>query len=71
MLVVNQINQTYEAKEPYMVKYLQKEKEMMDNFTSCEVFYVPRSQNMKADALSKLALLSFRHLAKEIRIEVL
>jgi ribonuclease HI len=71
MLVVNHINQTYEAKEPSMIKYLQKAKEMMANFTSCEVFYVPRSQNKKADALSKLVLVSFSHLTKEIRVEVL
>jgi hypothetical protein len=71
MLVINQINQTYEEKEPSMVKYLQKEKEMMTNFTTCEVFYVPRSQNKKASALSKLASVSFSHLAKETCVEVL
>jgi hypothetical protein len=53
------------------VKYLQKAREMMANFTTCEVFYVPRSQNKKFDALSKLASVSFSHLAKEIRVEVL
>jgi hypothetical protein len=71
VLVVKQVNQSYEAKEPSMVKYLQKAREMIANFVSCEVFYVPKSQNKKTDALSKLASVSFNHLAKEVRVEVL
>jgi hypothetical protein len=62
---------TKHMKDPNMVKYLQKAREIMTNFVSWEVFYVPRSQNKKADALSKLASVSFSHLAKEIRVEVL
>jgi hypothetical protein len=43
----------------------------MGLFDSCEVIYVPRSQNKKADALSKLAWVGFSHLAKEVRVQEL
>ncbi|KAJ0852176.1 putative integrase zinc-binding domain-containing protein [Helianthus annuus] len=40
-------------------------------FEACRVEHIPRSKNKKADALSKLASVSFNHLAKEVRVEVL
>ncbi|XP_022019846.1 uncharacterized protein LOC110919903 [Helianthus annuus] len=40
-------------------------------FDSCKVEHIPRSKNKKADALCKLAYVSFSHLAKEVRVEVL
>nr|XP_027122190.1 uncharacterized protein LOC113739145 [Coffea arabica] len=54
-LVVHQVREEYEAKENVMKKYLVK---------------VPRSQNKRADALSKLASSSFAHLSKEVLVEV-
>jgi hypothetical protein len=54
-----------------MAKYLEKTKELMKQFHTCEVVYVPRSQNKKADALSKLVSVGFSHLAKEVRVQEL
>jgi hypothetical protein len=54
-----------------MAKYLEKTRELMKQFNSCEVVYVRRSQNKKAGALSKLASVGFNHLAKEVRVQEL
>jgi ribonuclease HI len=71
LLVANQVSGNYEVKDSPMAKYLQKTKELMESFDSCEVIYVPRNQNKKADALSKLASFGFSHLAKEVRVQEL
>ncbi|KAK9049882.1 hypothetical protein SSX86_031149 [Deinandra increscens subsp. villosa] len=71
LLVANQVNGDYEAKGANMALYLGQVKKLMGEFLTCEVMYVPRSQNKKADALSKLASTAFNHLAKEVRVEVL
>jgi ribonuclease HI len=71
LLVANQVSGNYDAKDHSMAKYLQKTKELMKSFNSCEVVYVPRIQNKKADALSELASVGFSHLAKEVRVQEL
>jgi ribonuclease HI len=71
LLVANQVNGTYEAKETTMKQYLEKAQSMIQKFEECIMTHVPRSKNKKADALSKLASVTFSHLAKEIRVEVL
>jgi ribonuclease HI len=71
MLVANQTNQIYEAKGDNMVAYLNKVKDLKAEFGSCKVVHVPRGQNKKADALSKLASVAFDHPWKDIRVEVL
>ncbi|XP_022004491.1 uncharacterized protein LOC110902060 [Helianthus annuus] len=71
LLVANQVNGEYEAREANMIEYLEQVKQIMALFESCKVEHVPRSKNKKADALSKLASVSFSHLAKEVRVEVL
>jgi ribonuclease HI len=68
LLVANQVSGNYDTKDPSMATYLQKTKELMELFNSCEVVYVPRSQNKKSDALSNLASIGFSHLAKEVRV---
>ncbi|XP_071695454.1 uncharacterized protein [Rutidosis leptorrhynchoides] len=50
---------------------LSKVKELMESFRSFTIEHVRRSQNKKADALSKLASITFAHLAKEVLVEVL
>ncbi|XP_027181747.1 uncharacterized protein LOC113780132 [Coffea eugenioides] len=69
-LVVHQIRGEYEAKEKIMKKYLAKVREVITLFDVFEIEHVPRSQNKRADALSKLASSSFAHLNKEILVEV-
>ncbi|XP_071714985.1 uncharacterized protein [Rutidosis leptorrhynchoides] len=52
-------------------KYLQLLKELAVRFEHFELAQVPRSQNKKADALSKLAALTFSHFQKQVWVEEL
>ncbi|XP_027121584.1 uncharacterized protein [Coffea arabica] len=69
-LVVQQGREEYEAKEEVMKKYLAKVREAIALFDTFEIERVPRSQNKRVDALSKLASSSFAHLSKEVLVEV-
>ncbi|XP_022030759.1 uncharacterized protein LOC110931682 [Helianthus annuus] len=71
LLVSSQVNDSYVAKEPNMKRYREKSKELMKTFQECNIKQIPRSQNKKADALSKLASLTFAHLTKKVLVEVL
>ncbi|GKF15460.1 reverse transcriptase domain-containing protein [Tanacetum coccineum] len=70
-LVVNQIKGTYTAKQLSIKSYLQKVKTALKGFEGYTVEHVRRNQNKKADALSKLASMTFEHLTKEVLVEVL
>ncbi|XP_022031135.1 uncharacterized protein K02A2.6-like [Helianthus annuus] len=71
LLVSSQVNDSYIAKEPNIKRYKEKSKELMNTFQTCTIKEIPRSQNKKADALSKLASLTFAHLTKKVLVEVL
>ncbi|XP_022032183.1 uncharacterized protein K02A2.6-like [Helianthus annuus] len=71
LLVSSQVNNSYVAKEPKMKRYKEKSKKPMNTFQTCTIKQIPRSQNKKADALSKLASLTFAHLTKKVLVEVL
>ncbi|GJW98226.1 reverse transcriptase domain-containing protein [Tanacetum coccineum] len=60
-LVANQINGLYEAKEQRMTQYLEN-----DSFKKNSIEQVPRSENKKADTLSKITSTSFTHLIKQV-----
>nr|GEY62535.1 hypothetical protein [Tanacetum cinerariifolium] len=64
-LVANQVNGTYIAKEPGMIKYLEKIKSLTNMFKEFSIKQVPRWENKKADALSKIASTSFSHISKQ------
>ncbi|GKG39333.1 reverse transcriptase domain-containing protein, partial [Tanacetum coccineum] len=70
-LVANQVNVSYVAKESGMVQYLEKVKALTINFKEFSIKQVPRSENKKADALSKIASTSFAHLSKQVLVEEL
>ncbi|GJZ60609.1 reverse transcriptase domain-containing protein [Tanacetum coccineum] len=70
-LVANQVNGSYVAKESGMVQYLKKVKTLASNFKEFSIKQVPRSENKKADALSKIASTSFAHLSKQVLVEEL
>ncbi|GKE57672.1 reverse transcriptase domain-containing protein, partial [Tanacetum coccineum] len=70
-LVANQVNGSYIAKEPGMIQYLEKVKTLSSNFKKFSIKQVPRSENKKADALSKIASTSFAHLTKHVLVEEL
>ncbi|XP_021980323.1 uncharacterized protein LOC110876458 [Helianthus annuus] len=53
-----------------MKRYKEKSKELMNTFQICCIKQIPRSKNKKADALSKLASLTFAHLTKKVLVEV-
>ncbi|GJV31660.1 reverse transcriptase domain-containing protein [Tanacetum coccineum] len=69
-LVANQVNGTYVAKENDMVRYLEKVKTFINIFKAFSIKQVPRSENKKADALSKISS-SFAHLSKQVLVEEL
>ncbi|GJU75350.1 reverse transcriptase domain-containing protein [Tanacetum coccineum] len=64
-LVANQVNGSYVAKESGMIQYLNKVKTLARSFREFSIKQVPRSENKKADALSKIASTSFTHLSKQ------
>ncbi|GJT75923.1 reverse transcriptase domain-containing protein [Tanacetum coccineum] len=70
-LVANQVKGLFEARQPVIKKYLEKTKEILKSFKSYSMEHVRLDQNKKADALSKLASMTFSKLAKEVLVEVL
>ncbi|XP_071736139.1 uncharacterized protein [Rutidosis leptorrhynchoides] len=58
-LIENYFNGSFEAHDPSMQKYLQLLKELTVQFEHFELEQMPSSQNKKANALSKLAALTF------------
>ncbi|GJT89769.1 reverse transcriptase domain-containing protein [Tanacetum coccineum] len=70
-LVANQVNGTYVAKETDMIRYLEKVKTLTSSFKVFIIKQVLRSENKKADALSKISSTSFAHLSKQVLVEEL
>ncbi|XP_027063199.2 uncharacterized protein [Coffea arabica] len=70
-LVVRQVLDEYEAKDEAMQRYLSKVHQLTAYFESFEIQRIPRSQNKRADALSRLASTSFSDLNKTVLVEVL
>ncbi|GJX10848.1 reverse transcriptase domain-containing protein [Tanacetum coccineum] len=70
-LVANQVNGTYVAKEADMIHYLEKVRTLTSVFKAFSIKQVLRSENKKADALSKIASTSFAHLSKQVLVEEL
>ncbi|GJW21395.1 reverse transcriptase domain-containing protein [Tanacetum coccineum] len=70
-LMVKQIKGLFEARQQTIKQYLQKVKEIMKGFDSYMIEHIRRNQNKKADALRKLASMTFEHLTKEVLVEVL
>nr|GFB15273.1 reverse transcriptase domain-containing protein [Tanacetum cinerariifolium] len=70
-LVANHVLGKYLAKEDNMVQYLDKTKSLIQGFDKFTIKQVPRSENKKADALSKIASTSFVHFSKQVLVEIL
>nr|GEU98375.1 DNA polymerase delta catalytic subunit [Tanacetum cinerariifolium] len=70
-LVANQVNRVYVAKEPGMIKYLEKVKNLASAFEEFSIKQVPKGENKKANAPSKMASTSFTHLSKQVLAEEL
>ncbi|GKA79546.1 reverse transcriptase domain-containing protein [Tanacetum coccineum] len=56
LLVANHVNGTYEAKEADMIRYLEKMRTLSNGFRMFLIKQIPRSENKKADAVSKQVL---------------
>ncbi|KAK0574861.1 hypothetical protein LWI29_030216 [Acer saccharum] len=67
-LVVNQVNQDYQARDPDMIRYLKEVKSLMSKFVRCELIRISRDHNSQADALAKLASTSDMKLPRTITV---
>ncbi|XP_025611902.1 uncharacterized protein [Arachis hypogaea] len=54
MLVVQQVNDLFQVKDPLLSKYLSLVKKLTKKFSKFELEHIPREQNQRADILSKL-----------------
>ncbi|GKB75586.1 reverse transcriptase domain-containing protein [Tanacetum coccineum] len=70
-LVASQVEGSYEAMGERMIKCGEKVLELAGAFNRFRITHIPRAENRKADALSKLAAVQFDHLSKEVLVEVL
>ena len=57
-LVVKQIEDSYEARGEKMILYLKKVRELLKKFVRVQIRHIPRAENLRADALAKLATAS-------------
>ena len=69
-LVVNQVQGSFEAKDPRMMEYLRLVKQTMDRFLSVKVVQVARKQNRHADSLATLVSLSTVRIPQLIKVEL-
>nr|GEU56978.1 reverse transcriptase domain-containing protein [Tanacetum cinerariifolium] len=67
-LVASQVNGLFKARQPVIKQYLEKAKELLVSFPTNSREHIKRDQNKKADALSKLASMTFSKLAKEVLV---
>ncbi|XP_071734231.1 uncharacterized protein [Rutidosis leptorrhynchoides] len=70
-LIANHVLSVFKARQPTIQLYLSKVRELVESFRGFTIEHVQRCQNKKADALSKLASITFAYLAKEVLLEVL
>nr|GEZ80172.1 putative reverse transcriptase domain-containing protein [Tanacetum cinerariifolium] len=70
-LVANQGNRIYIAKESSMIRYIEKVKNLANTFKGFFIKQIPKGENKKAVALSKIASNSFTHLSKQVLVEEL
>ncbi|GJU08381.1 reverse transcriptase domain-containing protein [Tanacetum coccineum] len=68
-LVASQVEGSYEARGEKTKKYREKVLEMVRSFSNFRKSHIPREENKKDDALSKLAVLQCEGLTKGILIE--
>ncbi|XP_030941987.1 uncharacterized protein LOC115967014 [Quercus lobata] len=69
-LVIRQISGEYEAKEERMQKYLKLTRQLTQEFDIVEFVQIPRSQNIGADEVSKLASSEEGRTSMDLAIEV-
>ncbi|GKD45430.1 reverse transcriptase domain-containing protein, partial [Tanacetum coccineum] len=70
-LVANQVEGSYKVKGEITKKYKEKALEMVRSFNNFQISHIPREENRKSDALSKLAAVRCEGLTKGVLIEEL
>ncbi|XP_071739240.1 uncharacterized protein [Rutidosis leptorrhynchoides] len=65
-LVPIQLNDSFEARDTSMQKYLELTKALTNTFAAFEIKQIPHNHNKKADALSNLASLLYDHFTKKL-----
>nr|GEU91387.1 hypothetical protein [Tanacetum cinerariifolium] len=70
-LVASRVEGSYEAKGKRMIKYQEKVFELAGAFNRFRITHIPRVENKKADALSKLTAVQFDHFSKDVPVEVM
>nr|XP_011468490.1 PREDICTED: uncharacterized protein LOC101313915 [Fragaria vesca subsp. vesca] len=70
-LVVNQVNGSFEAKEPQLHSYQALSNAFMQRFKSASLSHIPQKENTNTDALARLATGGPGKGRKKARIEVL
>ena len=70
-LVVNQVNDVLHAKGEKVVAYFEKAKELLGSIRAISSKVVPRSSNVNADALAKLASTRDVELLDAVSVEFL
>lgn len=70
-LAANQINGSFETRDQRMDKYVKIVRRLIQSFRKFTIKQIPRSENRRPDALSKLASICFHHLSKKVLVEVL
>ena len=69
-LVIEQIKGDYKVKEERMQKYVRLTRHLTQEFDRVEFVQIPRSQNMTADEVSKLALAEEEGISTNLEMEV-
>ena len=69
-LVIGKINGDYEAKEERMQKYVRLKRHLTQEFDKVEFAQIPKSQNMTADEVSKLASSDEEGISTNLEMEV-
>ncbi|XP_022897821.1 uncharacterized protein LOC111411533 [Olea europaea var. sylvestris] len=69
-LVVGQIEDTFERKEEKMSLYCLKVHDLQRQFKSCEIIKIPRADNGKADALSRLVFMGIDGLERIVHVKL-
>ncbi|GJV24567.1 reverse transcriptase domain-containing protein [Tanacetum coccineum] len=70
-LVGNQVKGLFEARQQTIKQYLEKTMGLLSSFPNYSIKHIKREQNKKADALSKLASITFSKLTKEVLVKVI
>ena len=69
-LVVNQVQGSFEAKDPRMMEYLRLVKQISNQFQKAKVVQIARGQNQHTDSLAILASSLIEEVPRLIKVEV-